>query len=294
MIPSIKVPRSPATASSGGREQPHHPLAVGHAQRKNPVAERVSCGGHRRVEVGAGVVELGDHHGARHADPTALQPQRSGRLVDALVGRDHEQRAVRRPQAGPQLADEVGVAGGVDQVDLHPAVRQRRQRQPYRTLLLDLGLVAVADRGAVGDRPGPGQNARCHQQGLDERGLAAAGRPDEHDVADGSRIVRGGGGTVARRSVRLVCHDVPSGPINPPFTQTGTGTRAVASNLVTPARTTSGSTSTVTTGPSSAIRSYWRYLLRSTAYPIAICSPRSWTSASPSARTHHSCVQSSS
>ena len=32
-------------------------------------------------------------------------------------------------------------------------------------------------------------------------------------------------------------------------------------------------TSTVTTGPSSAIRSYWVYLRRSSAYPIAISSP---------------------
>ena len=64
------------------------------------------------VVVGAGLVELGDHHGPGHADLGALPPQRAGAGVDALVGRDHEQRAVGGAQSGAQLADEVGVARG--------------------------------------------------------------------------------------------------------------------------------------------------------------------------------------
>ena len=101
-----------------------------------------------------GVVELGDHHGAGHADLAAFLPQRLGRLVDALVGGDHEQRAVRGPQPGPQLADEVGVSGGVDQVDLDAVVRQRRHGDADRSLLADLGVVEVADR-ACRRRPSP-------------------------------------------------------------------------------------------------------------------------------------------
>ncbi len=163
------------------------------------------------------MVELRDHHRARHADPAALQPQRPCRLVDGLVGGDHEQRAVRGAQAGTQLTDEVGVAGGVDQVDLHAGVHQRRQRQADRPLLLDLRLVAVAHGGSVGDGSWPGEHAGGHQQGFDQGGLAAAGWPDEHHVADGGRTVRDGRGSVALGIVRLVCHDIPSAPINPTF-----------------------------------------------------------------------------
>ena len=76
----------------------------GQVQRQHLVAERLLRRGQRAVVVGAGVVELGDHHRAGHADLAALHPQRLGRLVDAFVGGDHEQRAVGGPQSGPQLA----------------------------------------------------------------------------------------------------------------------------------------------------------------------------------------------
>ena len=70
------------------------------------------------VEVGPRVVELGHHHRARHVDRGALTPQLAGALVDGLVGGHHEQRAVGGPEPGPHLTDEVGVARGVEQVDL--------------------------------------------------------------------------------------------------------------------------------------------------------------------------------
>ena len=62
--------------------------------------------------------------------PTSAHSRHSDRVavVDALVGGDHEQRAVGGAQAGPQLADEVGVPGGVDQVDLDAVVDQRARR----------------------------------------------------------------------------------------------------------------------------------------------------------------------
>ncbi len=50
------------------------------------------------------------------------------RVVDAVVGGDHEQGTVGGAQPRAQLADEVGVPGGVDQVDLDAVVDQRRAR----------------------------------------------------------------------------------------------------------------------------------------------------------------------
>src|SRR3954447_6250869 len=98
------------------------------------------------------MVELGDHDGTWHPDLVALLPERLGRLVDALARRDDEQRTVGGAEPGPELTDEIGVPGCVDQVDLDlsldPVVRQRGERQAHRALLPDLGVVEVAYRGS--------------------------------------------------------------------------------------------------------------------------------------------------
>ena len=78
-----------------------------------------------------------------------------------------------------------------------------------RALLAVLGLVEVADRRAVLDPAGPVDRPGRDEQGLDQRRLAGAGVADQHDVADGCRILRR-----ARRSgpsfalVGLLRHDV--------------------------------------------------------------------------------------
>ena len=217
MIPSITVPRSSvdrvgvrrvgrmgAGALTVGvlvvrlRQQADQPGAWrvgGDIQRQHLVAERPLRLGKRAVVVGARVVELGDHHRARHPDLAALHPQRLGQLVDTFVGGDHEQRAVRGPQSGPQLADEVGVAGSVDQVDLDPVVQQRRQRQPDRALRGDLRLIGIAHSGAVDHRAGSGEHTGGDEKGLDECRFAATRWAHQHHVADGGRTVRGGGGS---------------------------------------------------------------------------------------------------
>ena len=132
MTASIRSPRSPVTsASASGSQQPGEAddgvaLADRDEERHHPVAEGVLRLGEQALVVGAGLVELGDHDGARHADARALPPQRAGAVVDALVGGDHEERAVGGAQSGAQLTDEVGVPGSVDQVDLGALVDQRR------------------------------------------------------------------------------------------------------------------------------------------------------------------------
>ncbi len=59
--------------------------------------------------------------------PTAAHSSHSAMVVgvDAVDGRDDEQGGVGGAQAGAQLADEVGVAGGVEQVDLDRRVLER-------------------------------------------------------------------------------------------------------------------------------------------------------------------------
>ena len=133
------------------------------------------------------MIELADDDAARHPDRLALVPEGPGGAVDTVVGRHDEERAVGRAQSCAELADEVGVAGGVEQVDLHVADRDRREGEADGALLADLGLVVVGDGRAVFDSAGAGELAGRGQQRLDEGCLAGAGRPDEDDVANGSR-----------------------------------------------------------------------------------------------------------
>ena len=159
MTPSISRPRWSSCAVSEpaiAGDQPDQAVALAEVDRQHLVAERLLRRREHPVVVGARVVELGDHDDARHVHVGALAPQRPGRLVDALVGGDHEHRAVGGAQPGAQLAHEVGVPGGVEEVDLDAVVHQRREGQADRPLLAQLGLVEVADRGALGRRTRPG------------------------------------------------------------------------------------------------------------------------------------------
>ena len=113
-------------------------------KREHAVAEHALADRHDLVEVGAMVVELGDDHGAWHADSRALLPEHLGRAVDAISGGNNEQRRIRGAQAGPQIPDEVGVTGCVDEVDLDAVVLEGRERKRDGPLLAQLGLVEVA------------------------------------------------------------------------------------------------------------------------------------------------------
>ena len=134
-------------------------VAHGHVERQDLVAERRLGGREHAVVVGAGLVELGDHHGSRHAHLGALAPQCGGGVVDGLAGRDHEERAVRGAEPGADLAHEVGVPGGVDEVDLGVAVDDRGDGQRDGPLMGPFGLLEVADRRALLDRPRSGDGS---------------------------------------------------------------------------------------------------------------------------------------
>ena len=143
-------------------DQPGHlAAAVAHrdVERQHLVAERRLGAGQYAVVVGARLVELGDHDGPRHADLGALTPQRGGGVVDRLARGDHEQRAVGRPQAGAHLAHEVGVPGGVDEVDLGVAVDDRGDGQRDGAFVGLLGVLEVADRRAFLDGPRSGDGS---------------------------------------------------------------------------------------------------------------------------------------
>ena len=130
------------------------------------VAERPLAAGHRLVEVGPGLLELGHRDRAGHPDHRALPPQQPGGLVDLVAGRHHEQRGVGGPQPGPDLADEVRMARGVQQVDVDRAAGHRRGPQRGGGGRLAAGMPARRTRG----------DQSLEQRGLARRGGARPGR----------------------------------------------------------------------------------------------------------------------
>ncbi len=202
----------------GAAEQPVEPAdgtAVGaqrQVQRRDAGPERLLAGRDRGLQVGAGVVTAGHDDRARHADRGALLPLGDGRGVDlalpSLAGRHHEQRGVGGAQPGAELADEVAVAGGVDEVDLDVVVQQRRDGQRDRALLPDGGGVVVADGGAVDDGTLPGDHGRACEQRLHQRRLPCTGGSDEDHVAHPGGMADGGNPVrPAPRALPAVCSD---------------------------------------------------------------------------------------
>ncbi len=145
--------------------------------------------GQRAVEVGPLPVELVDDDHPRHAEAGGRPPGILGLGLHA-VGRAHDDDGqVDVGQGGDHLAGEVGVAGGVDQVDLHPVDREGGQAGRDRQLARHLLGLEVHDGGALLHRPPPCDGPRRGQEGLGQRGLAGAMVPDEGDVADSGRVV---------------------------------------------------------------------------------------------------------
>ncbi len=152
------------------------------------------------------MVDLGDHYGARGADRGAFLPEHPGQAVDAVRCGDGEQRGIGGPQAGPQVAGEVGVTRRVEQVDLDAAMQDRRQGEVDRPLLPDLDLVEVAHRGAVLDPAGPLDRAGMHQQRLNERRLPCPRVADQHDIAHAVGLAGRGRSARGSRAACLIGH----------------------------------------------------------------------------------------
>ena len=103
---------------------------------------------HHTLVAGAGSVDLVHEHERRNAQPLQGTHQDAGLRLHALDGRDHEDRAVEHAQHTFHLRNEVGMAGRVDQVDLHVLQRERRDGRPDRDAALPLQRERVGLRRA--------------------------------------------------------------------------------------------------------------------------------------------------
>lgn len=157
-------------------------------------------GGHLGI-VGPGCLHMGDDDGAGHADGLALLPDHAGGAVDAVGGGDDEEGGVGRAQTGPEFPDEVGVSGGVQDVDLDSGPLDGDQGELDGALAAVLDLVVVRDGAPVLDPAGLVHGPRGQGEGLDEGGFAGAAVADQHDVpygrgAVGRQCPAGGSGLV--------------------------------------------------------------------------------------------------
>ncbi len=164
-----------------GRLGPHRELHRGHTG-----PEGGAHLGQGAVEVGPLPVQLGHHHHPGQAQGGGGPPGVLGLRLHAVGGAHHHHRQVAHRQRGVQVAGEVGVAGGVDEVDLDAVHRHRGQGQRHRELAGHLLGLHVAHGGALLHRALPGDGAGRRQERLDQRGLSGAVVADQGHVADAS------------------------------------------------------------------------------------------------------------
>ncbi len=134
----------------------------------------------RHARVGA--VDLVDDEDHRQARLERLAQHEARLRQRPLGGVDQQQHPVDHRQAPLDLAAEVGVAGGVDDVELDPPVAQRGVLREDRDALLALEVHRVEH--PLGDLLADAERARLPQHGVDERRLAVVDVGDDRDVAD--------------------------------------------------------------------------------------------------------------
>ena len=166
--------RPPAgVADPGHRDEP----------RREPARHRLDDA----AIVGAGAVDLVDEDQRGDLEPLqgAEQERRLG--LDALDGRDDQDRAVEHAEDAFDLGDEVGVAGRVDEVDREVADEERGDRGPDRDAAFAFELEGVGLGGAGVDAADVVDRAGGEEESFAEGGLTGV------DVGEDSEIERAHG-----------------------------------------------------------------------------------------------------
>ena len=132
-------------------------------------------------DAGVGAVDLVDHQDHRQAGAQRLAQHEPGLGQRAFAGVDQQEHAVDHGEAPLDLAAEVGVAGRVDDVDLHAAVADRGVLGQDGDALLALEVHRVHD-ALVHVLVGP-EGAGLPEHGVDQRRLAVVDVGHDGDVA---------------------------------------------------------------------------------------------------------------
>ena len=164
-------------------------LADGDGHRAEATAEAGVQQRHGGVEVGVLAIDVVDVHRARQTHILGLAPQLRRHDLGTVDGVHHEQGHLGRLHGGQRVADEVGVAGGVQHVDLVVLVGDGGNGGGDSELALDLLGVVIEVRLAVVGRAHARRLAGNEEHSLGQRGLAGAILSHKDDVSDvfGSR-----------------------------------------------------------------------------------------------------------
>src|SRR5207237_5988537 len=141
-------------------------------------------------EAGPVAVELVDEERPGQAGLLGHLPDHLGLDLHALHAGDDEEHEVGHPEGGDDVADEVGVAGAVEDVELVAVVLDRDDRQRRRDPPLVLLGVEVRHGVAVFHPPHPLDEPVAEEERLGQGGLAGVAVPDEGDIADVGRRER--------------------------------------------------------------------------------------------------------
>ena len=139
---------------------------------------------HDRREVRVLLVHPVDEHGARDSDSSGDPPETVSLDLGSGDGVDDEERHLGRFHAGDGVAYEVGIAGGVDDVDLDTVVNDGRQGEVDRELALDLFRIVVETGVSVVHGSQALGCAGQVEHRFGKRRLARTAVSDEYDVAD--------------------------------------------------------------------------------------------------------------
>jgi hypothetical protein len=138
-----------------------------------------------RLEIGVLPIHLADNREAGELQLVTALPHDLGAHLHAGHGIHQDKSAVRDTQRRDHLSDEVGIARRIEQIDLVILVFTGEERRRERELAPDLLVLEIRNRVAFLYLPHPGESACQEEQGLRQRGLAAAAVRHQGDVADG-------------------------------------------------------------------------------------------------------------
>ncbi len=162
-----------------GRGVDHREIELRFARAE--LVEQIEGLVHHPVGTRAGPVDLVDHHDRLQAVAEGFA-QDEARLRHRPVHRvDQQQHAVDHRQHALDLAAEIGMAGGVDDVDVRALVAHRAVLREDGDAALALEVVRVHDPFL--DVLVGGKGPRLLQQLVDQRGFAVVDVGDDGDVA---------------------------------------------------------------------------------------------------------------
>ncbi len=189
------VQRGVRPALAAGREQHGEvELRLGGVQG----GEQVEYFAVHFVRAGVGAVHLVDHHDRVQAAGQRLADDELGLRQHAFGGVHQHDGAVHHVQDAFDLAAEIGVAGGVDDVDAGAAPDDRGALRQNGDATLALQVVAV--QRAFGHHLVVPEGTGLAEELVDEGGLAVIDVGDDRDVAN----LHGGLGCgMVRRTHRL-------------------------------------------------------------------------------------------